>query len=248
MAVVCLPLRMAWAGASHDVQAHQAPVHGGAGKRHVPAKVVTKARAGDGGSGAVSTGVPIRRNKGRGLALKAHVSGPPLVKVGRKTQAGDTRNQVGTQAGVSAKKVMRPVMAHQAAPILGPWLRPVAGRLVRHWGEVTDAGPANGATYRAKGAAAVRAPCAGQVEFSGPFRSYGQLVIVDCGQGYRLVLAGMDRLSVSPGQKLRRGASIGWLPGQDPELYVELRKGEQAIDPALLLIGTSSKEKNTPGA
>ena len=77
---------------------------------------------------------------------------------------------------------------------------PVAGTIVRSWGDATEGGPATGISYRAPPAARVVAACAGRVAFASPFRSYGLLLIVDCGGGYHAVLAGFERLDVKVGQ------------------------------------------------
>ena len=119
---------------------------------------------------------------------------------------------------------------------------PVAGRQVQGWGAATDAGPATGVTYAPPAMALVTAPCNGRVDFAGPFRSYGRMLILDCGHSYRFVLAGLDRLDVAIGQKLARGVAIGRMPdwnlasnGGRPSLYVQLRHGSQAIDPGSFL-------------
>jgi len=121
---------------------------------------------------------------------------------------------------------------------------PVAGRQVQLWGASTDAGPATGITYAPPAMALVTAPCDGRIDFAGPFRSYGQMLILDCGHSYRFVLAGLERLDVAVGQKLARGVAIGRMPDWNPSgsgsghpaghpsLYVQLRHGSEAIDPA----------------
>ncbi|WP_148360534.1 murein hydrolase activator EnvC family protein, partial [Acidisphaera rubrifaciens] len=87
-------------------------------------------------------------------------------------------------------------------------------------------------------AARVLAPCAGRVEFAAPFRSYGLLVILDCGGGYHAVLAGLNRLAVQTGARLAAGEPLGamadWDPrasGPRPRLYLEVRRGDVPIDP-----------------
>ena len=63
--------------------------------------------------------------------------------------------------------------------------------------------------YNTPFSALVRAPCSGSVDFAGIFRSYGQMVILNCGQHYRFILAGLSNLSVNTGQKLLKGTQIG---------------------------------------
>ena len=119
---------------------------------------------------------------------------------------------------------------------------PVSGTLVRGFGETTDSGPATGLSYQAAPGARVFSPCGGRIVFAGPFRSFGQLVIVDCGGGYHFVLAGFERIDLGVGQKVASGTPVGVMPGWDPRsgsgrpsLYVELRRSGQAVNPAPFL-------------
>jgi septal ring factor EnvC (AmiA/AmiB activator) len=116
---------------------------------------------------------------------------------------------------------------------------PVIGVVVKGWGEQTDGGPATGVSYHAPPGAHVISPCGGRVVFAEHFRSYGLLLIIDCGGGYHVVLSGFDRLDVKLGQKLVAGEPIGvmpsWEPGSEasrPALYVELRHGGAPVNPA----------------
>lgn len=124
---------------------------------------------------------------------------------------------------------------------------PVAGRIVQHYGSTTLAGPAQGVTYSAAPGARVTTPCAGTVIFSGPFPSYGLVVIADCGGGTSVVLAGLNHLDVVTGQQLARGQPVGSMLGYDktspahqPILYVELRQNGTPIDPTSWLHGSGS--------
>jgi septal ring factor EnvC (AmiA/AmiB activator) len=115
---------------------------------------------------------------------------------------------------------------------------PVAGRLTRDFGDAAAGGPARGLTYAAPPGARVVSPCGGRAVFSGPFRSYGLLLIVDCGAGYHFVLAGLERLDAETGSRLLAGEPVGVLGGGDSgegggraSLYIELRRNGQAVDP-----------------
>ncbi len=123
---------------------------------------------------------------------------------------------------------------------------PVAGRLERRFGEADGSGGTlQGDMLATHSAAIVTAPVDGSVLYAGPFRSYGQLLILNAGEGYHVVLAGMGRISVSPGQAVLAGEPVGLmgetrvasavaLAGADagPELYVEFRKDGKPVDPA----------------
>jgi murein hydrolase activator len=129
------------------------------------------------------------------------------------------------------------IMATAARP-RGQLTAPVAGKVFRSWGDPTEGGPASGISYHTPPAARVVAPCAGRVVFATPFRSYGLLLIVDCGGGYHAVLAGFDRLDVKVGQQVAAGEPVGVMPawepgasGNRPALYVELRRDGQPVNP-----------------
>lgn len=152
----------------------------------------------------------------------------------REVAAGEARRREAALARPNGAGLERP----------GQLVMPVAGTVVRGWGEQTDAGPATGVSYRPAPQARVVAPCAGRVRFSGPFRSYGALLILDCGGGYAFVLAGLARLDVAVGAAVLAGEPVGAMPGWDatsaaarPALYVELRRDGQAVNPAPFLNG-----------
>ncbi|GBR46944.1 murein hydrolase activator EnvC family protein [Gluconobacter roseus] len=112
---------------------------------------------------------------------------------------------------------------------------PVSGHVAIRWGQTTEAGPATGITYAALSSASVQAPCTGRVEFAGPFRSFGQMLILDCGRNYRFVLSGLGQLNVSDGQSIRKAATLGQMPAADGMLFVQLRHGTQVVSPAPFL-------------
>jgi septal ring factor EnvC (AmiA/AmiB activator) len=125
---------------------------------------------------------------------------------------------------------------------------PVAGRMVHRWGDDDGlGGTARGLTIATRDDARVTSPCDGWVVFSGPFRSYGKLLIINGGGGYHVVLAGLERIDVELGQFVLAGEPVGVMGGRraavaeavatrgeqavDPLLYVEFRKDNAAIDP-----------------
>ena len=148
-------------------------------------------------------------------------------------QASAQARLAATQAPVGAG-----ALASAAQP-RGQLTAPVAGTVVRSWGEATAGGPANGISYRAAPDARVVAICNGRVAFAAPFRSYGLLLILDCGGGYHTVLAGFERLDVKVGQIVAAGEPVGVMPGWDPAstgnrptLYVELWRQGKPVNPA----------------
>jgi murein hydrolase activator len=139
---------------------------------------------------------------------------------------------------VAARPAGAGTIASGAGP-RGQLQSPVIGVVVKGWGEQTDGGPATGISYHAPPGARVISPCGGRVVFAEGFRSYGLLLIVDCGGGYHVVLSGFERLDVKLGQTIVAGEPVGvmptWEPGataKRPALYVELRRDGQPVNPA----------------
>lgn len=121
---------------------------------------------------------------------------------------------------------------------------PVNGTKIRDFGTPDGVGGIEkGISLAAKPGAQVTTPCDGWVVYSGPFRSYGQLLILNAGGGYHVLIAGMERISVNIGQFVLTGepvatmgstsqvASILATATSQPVLYVEFRKDGTPIDP-----------------
>jgi septal ring factor EnvC (AmiA/AmiB activator) len=120
---------------------------------------------------------------------------------------------------------------------------PVNGRKIRGFGGSDGAGGVEkGISLATKAGAQVTTPCDGWVVYAGPFRSYGQLLILNAGGGYHVLIAGMERISVNIGQFVLTGepvatmgttsqvASILATTASQPVLYVEFRKDGTPID------------------
>jgi len=159
----------------------------------------------------------------------------------------EARARVAKQTKLAeAARAREASLARPAGPGLtvGPKLTLVAGRVVRGWGAPAEDGPATGITFGVAPAAFVSSPCAGRVAFAQPFRSYGKLMIIDCGGGYNFVLAGFEQMNVTVGRSVSRGEPVGKMADYDPAtakdrpaLYVELRKKGTAVDPMPFLKG-----------
>ena len=96
----------------------------------------------------------------------------------------------------------------------------------------TRFGPAHqGLAVRAGASAQVNSPYGGRVEFSGPFKNYQRLVILNAGDGYFVVLTGLGQTYVSSGETVAAGEPLGQMPGREASLYLEFRKDGRPIDP-----------------
>ena len=118
---------------------------------------------------------------------------------------------------------------------------PAQGRRVLAFGERTQYGAASkGTVIETRQGAQITSPCDGWVVYAGEFRSYGQLLIINAGDGYHVLLAGMSQIDVAPGQFVLASEPVGTMSsaarGQgasigSPVLYVEFRKDGRPIDP-----------------
>jgi len=117
---------------------------------------------------------------------------------------------------------------------------PADGAIVRRFGDpLAGGGRSNGLTLTAaKGARAV-SPAAGLVQYVGPVKGWGVIVILRLAGGYHLVLAGLERTSVQVGQSVTEGQPVGWAnSGRQTasELYLEVREQGSPVDPARWLV------------
>jgi septal ring factor EnvC (AmiA/AmiB activator) len=112
-------------------------------------------------------------------------------------------------------------------------LQPVVGALLSG----QDAGHGPGVTFTAPAGAQVVAPADCEVLFAGPYHKNGQVLILEVTAGYDLVLAGLERIVVRPGDQVLAGEPVGVMPqrGQNNGLYFEIRQNGRAASPAPLL-------------
>ena len=128
----------------------------------------------------------------------------------------------------------RPKTIRSFADARGAMLYPASGKILRRYGENDDFGMSSkGLTLMTRPGAVVVAPFDGRIEFAGPFKGYGQLLIIQHGDGYHSLLAGLDRIDGKPGDWLVAGEPVGAMATDDPKprLYLELRHDGQPINP-----------------
>ncbi len=111
---------------------------------------------------------------------------------------------------------------------------PAKGDIISKYGEEKARGiSSKGITIASRNQAQVISPFDGNVIFSGPFRGYGNMIIIEHGDGYLSLLSGLETLNVELGQMLLAGEPIGQMPAKGAsELYIEIRKNNQPINPA----------------
>ena len=165
-------------------------------------------------------------------------------------KAAQTASLQGAPAALNGKPNLKalkdpgrlsPAIAFASAK--GLFALPVNGVKIREFGGSDGVGGAEkGISLATRAGAQVTTPCDGWVVYAGPFRSYGQLLILNAGGGYHVLIAGMERISVNIGQFVLTGepvatmgttsqvASILAANASQPVLYIEFRKDGTPID------------------
>jgi murein hydrolase activator len=135
-------------------------------------------------------------------------------------------------------------IAPAAGPARGSMLRPVIGQVVLGGGE--DGAHSPGLSFLTAGLAQVVAPADSRVLFAGRYHKEGQVLILEMGGGYDLVLAGLDRIDVKPGDQLLAGEPVGAMPKSGgARLYFEVRDNGKGVSPAPWLTIDLKKAKRT---
>lgn len=155
----------------------------------------------------------------------------------RLEEAGDLRDRLAALSG----PLMRPARPGDAAapepdrarsdPLPPPYRLPVLGQLVTGMGEVNDGGVrSRGLTLVTRPGAQAIAPTAGKIAFAGPYRDYGQILIIDHGQGWTTLITGLHRVTAQVGDSVRQGAPVGVTGAERPNITVELRRNGRPVD------------------
>jgi septal ring factor EnvC (AmiA/AmiB activator) len=145
-----------------------------------------------------------------------------------------------TKVAFASPDRLKPALPFEAAK--GTLRLPAQGKRIKRFGDPDATGSTlKGISLETRSEARITAPADGWVVYAGEFRSYGQLLIINAGGGYHILLAGMSRIDVSLGQFVLAGEPIAVMGntatpsrGDDssrPILYVEFRKDGRPIDP-----------------
>jgi septal ring factor EnvC (AmiA/AmiB activator) len=145
---------------------------------------------------------------------------------------------------------------HRFSQARGQLSFPANGHLVKKYGSRGKNGAkTQGITLETRPLAQITSPFDGEIAFAGPFRRYGQLLILKVGEGYHLLLAGMAQIDASVGQKVLAGEPIGLMPqkpaesarkgaaSQRPALYIEFRKNGTPVNPGPWFVTAASKAR-----
>ncbi len=182
----------------------------------------------------------------------------------RRAKAEDTAGKNGQKKTAGKGKTTERQMAAVPKPsrpftsLKGrlPW--PVQGERLLGYGEKLGLGGRSEGIYvSTRPGASVVAPADARVELARPFRSYGQLLILDPGRGYRILLAGLKKMTVETGQYVRAGEPVGEMGNRPapatvtdsrletrrPILYMELRKNGRPVDATRWWLGARQEAR-----
>jgi septal ring factor EnvC (AmiA/AmiB activator) len=173
------------------------------------------------------------------LIAKLEQSLDPATKAARETPPPDSRTAL---AALNDPGRLAPAV--KFASLRGHIQIPVNGVKLKEFGAPDGIGGVEkGTSLATRAGAQVTAPADGWVVYAGPFRSYGQLLILNVGGGYHVLLAGMDRISVDLGQFVLTGEPVAVMGStshiaavlaagsSQPVLYIEFRKDGTPVDP-----------------
>lgn len=155
-------------------------------------------------------------------------------KADKSTRSLDRSTATAAGQGMQISSIMR----HK-----GKLPVPAIGNVVQRFGEPERRGQrAKGIKIKTRSGAPVVAPHDGEILFADIFRGYGKILIIDHGQGYHTLLAGLGRIYSTVGQAVLAGEPVGVMnekqgtSGQRPEVYLEMRYNGLPIDPLPWLV------------
>lgn len=124
----------------------------------------------------------------------------------------------------------------QNSTIAKAYRLPVIGEIVTGLGEISDSGyRSRGLTIAVDPGAQIVAPAAGRVAYSGRYRGYGNILIIEHDAGWTSLITNMATSSVAVGDRVVQGAPVGRSGSDDPTVTVELRRNGRPIDIAALV-------------
>ena len=132
------------------------------------------------------------------------------------------------QASLAAPAAAAPLAASNAPR---PYLLPVAGRVVTGFGAPVEGGFSRGLTLAPLSGAQVVAPAKGRIAFAGPYRGFGNIVIIEHSGSWTTLVTGLSRADIAIGEEIGPGAPLGKASTQKPRITVELRREGEPVNP-----------------
>jgi septal ring factor EnvC (AmiA/AmiB activator) len=181
---------------------------------------------------------------------EAKVAAAKLKADAKAEEDAEARAEAEASARREAERTRQPRVAFAATR--GRLQYPAQGKIIKTYGSNDGfGGKTRGVFVATRAEAQIVSPADGHIEFAGPFRSYGQLLILNAGGGYHVLLAGLGEITAEQGQFVRAGEPVGTMgtraapgtatsnqvQGGKPVLYIEFRKDGEAIDSSPWWIG-----------
>ncbi|MEO1241578.1 MAG: peptidoglycan DD-metalloendopeptidase family protein [Pseudomonadota bacterium] len=133
--------------------------------------------------------------------------------------------------------------AKKFAEARGALRSPVAGRLTGKFGASRpEGGNFEGLRFSARDQAIVTAPFEGRVVVARDWRPIGNLLILDVGDGFHVLLMGVDAILVEESQRVAAGEPVARMADGGANLDLEIRKNGEPVNPALWLSRKSMQE------
>ena len=203
----------------------------------------------------------VAKSKARKLAKKAKSLRDLVGRLNSQKKADDLKAAAAFKAkALRSARATLPIQAPNLKALGGISLiskargrlpYPAAGRLVGLYGEALEGGQTRkGLSIATREGGQVISPFDGTVVFAGPFRGYGQLLIIDHGEGYHSLLAGLGEIDAQISQPVLAGEPVAKMSdkgrldgGASPVLYVEFRRNNQPINPLPWLVASKGTPK-----
>lgn len=133
--------------------------------------------------------------------------------------------------------VLRPGSVAAKAAREGAYVLPEHGALIFGYKELNATG------YRERGIRLafepgedITAPAAGRISYAGPYRSYGNIVIIEHGNGWTTLMTNLGALGVNEGDRVPQGGVLGTAGEDNGAVTVELRRNGRIMDIVAMLI------------
>lgn len=199
-------------------------------KRRASAAIDAEAAAARRTANALAAEADSLRDLLDGLARNA----PPAPSVKPGQPGAKPPAQAQAKPGAKPPAAARAPAPARSAAMAGAPIQPAVGTRLRRFGQTVDGLKQEGLTLTTREAATVVSPLDARVQYSGPFRTYGLMIILDVGGDVLVVVSGLDALYPEAGQWVLAGEPIGRMADRkspSPELYLEVRRKGQPVDP-----------------
>jgi septal ring factor EnvC (AmiA/AmiB activator) len=168
----------------------------------------------------------------RQIARKANDLQDLIKEIEQNKKRVETRRIA--QKAVMSSPPPSPVRTAAIQSLPGKALFPVAGDIRINYREYDELGAiSNGITIDGRNGGVVIAPMDGDVRFAGPFKRFGQLIIIEHSGGYHSLIAGLARIDTVAGRSVQKGEPVGLLDDTQATLYYELRRNGVPVDPSV---------------